>query len=58
MKTTITSFATRFIWLIPPFTILLITAIGNPNLFKEKQKKNKKIYLSSQVIIKDNLAKR
>ncbi|MEA5138685.1 hypothetical protein [Arcicella rigui] len=40
MKTRITSFSTRFIGLFPIVVIVLITALGNPDLFKKKQQNN------------------
>ncbi|MDR6562056.1 MULTISPECIES: hypothetical protein [unclassified Arcicella] len=49
MKATITSFSTRFIGLIPPLVILLITVISNPDLFKKKQQNKLKAINSYQV---------
>ncbi len=49
MKATITSFSTRFIGLIPPLVILLITVISNPDLFKKKQQNKLKTTSSYQV---------
>lgn len=50
MKTQITSSTTGFIALIPPLAILLITATGNPDLFKKKQQsKNQKIIPLSSI---------
>lgn len=50
MKATITSFSTRFLGLIPPLVILLITVISNPDLFKKKQQNKLKAINSYQVI--------
>ena len=49
MKATLTSFSTRFIGLIPPLVILLITVISNPDLFKKKQQNKFKTTNSYQV---------